>query len=80
MKLIENGLVVTMDPQHNIYDRGDIVIRDGQIEYVGPAGKAPYQRSDVQRDHRRLEPDRHARPGKFSQPLPISLQQTGWQR
>ena len=45
MKLIENGLVVTMDPEHNIYDRGDIVIRDGQIEYVGPAGKAPYQRS-----------------------------------
>ena len=45
MKLIENGLVVTMDPEHNIYDRGDIVIRDGQIEFVGLAGKAPYQRS-----------------------------------
>lgn len=46
MKLIENALVVTMDPQHNIYDQGDIVIREGQIEFVGPAGKAPYARSE----------------------------------
>ena len=46
MKLIENALVVTMDPAHNIYDRGDIVIRDGRIEYVGPAGQAPYSRSE----------------------------------
>ena len=42
MKLIENALVVTMDPAHNIYDRGDIVIRDSRIEFIGPAGDAPY--------------------------------------
>ena len=46
MKLIENGLVVTMDPERNIYDRGDIVIGDGRIAFVGPAGKAPYARSE----------------------------------
>lgn len=46
MKLIENALLVTMDPEHNIYDRGDLVIRDGQIEYLGPAGKAPYERNE----------------------------------
>ena len=46
MKLIENALVVTIDPAHNIYDRGDIVICDGRIAYVGPAGEAPYSRAD----------------------------------
>ncbi len=45
MKLIENALVVTMDPAHKIYDRGDIVIDDGRIAYVGPAGRAPYARA-----------------------------------
>ena len=46
MKLIENGLVVTMDPERSVYDRGDIVILDGHIEFVGPAGKAPHERSE----------------------------------
>lgn len=46
MKLIKNALVVTMDEAHNIYDRGDIVIRGGQIEFVGPAGEAPFARAE----------------------------------
>ena len=46
MKLIENGLVVTMDPERKVFERGDLVIRDGRIAYVGPAGSAPFERNE----------------------------------
>ena len=74
MKLIENGLVVTMDPERKIYDRGDLVIRDGRITYVGPAGSAPFGRNEYSEIMDASSQIGHARSGQCSQPLPISLE------
>ena len=62
MKLIENALVVTMDPAHNIYDRGDIVICDGRIDICRASRRSASCARGLQRDRRRVEPDCHAGP------------------
>ncbi len=41
--IIVNGIVVTMDPQGHVYDRGYVAFEDGTILEAGPIG-GPAQR------------------------------------
>ena len=38
MMLIKNGQILTMDAQGTLFERGDILIKEGKIAALGPGG------------------------------------------